>query len=80
MSFLRMPLIDIIEQYPATMKVFQRYEKQAGACFLCSDFSSPLEDVCRLFGLEPDLLEAELEEAIEASDEEAGQNKGDLSP
>ena len=65
MSFMRMSLIEIIEKYPETLEVFRRYEKRVGSCFLCSDFASTLEDVCRHFALEPDLLEAELEVAME---------------
>ncbi len=69
MSFMRMKLIDIIEKYPATLEVFRRHEKLVGSCFLCSDFSSTLEDVCRHFELEPDILEAELEAALNACPE-----------
>ncbi len=60
-------LLEFVEKYPATEKVFKKYDGQAGKCILCHHLFDSLEDVIEEYRLDRDKILADLESAIKQS-------------
>ena len=58
-----MTLLDIVRRYPATEAVFRALDDQAGECLLCQALFETVEATSSRYGLDLDLLLADLERA-----------------
>ena len=59
-----MILLDIVEKYAITKKVFTRYDAVAGECILCYNLFDRLQDVISKYGLNGEKLLSELNSII----------------
>ncbi len=59
-----MVLLDIVEKYAITKKVFTKYDSVAGECILCYNLFDRLKDVISKYNLNGEKLLSELNSVI----------------
>jgi len=59
-----MTVLDVVSKYRQTEAVFRKYDEQAGECICCQSLFEPLKGVAEKYGLDLDMLLADLKYAI----------------
>ena len=59
-----MTLLDVVAAHPETEAVFRRYDELAGTCLLCQHLFESIADISGSFGLDKEMLLAELNRAV----------------
>lgn len=59
-----MTLLEIVEQYPATEKVFHQYDELVGACVMCEQLFATLEEMSSFYRLDIEKIVRDLNEVI----------------
>ncbi|MBU2550613.1 MAG: hypothetical protein KKB20_19550 [Proteobacteria bacterium] len=58
-----MSVLDVVSRYRSTEAVFKRYDEQAGECICCQALFERLDAVAEKYGLNPEKLIEDLQEA-----------------
>ena len=56
-----MTVLDVVQRYRQTEKVFKKYDEQAGVCICCQALFDPLRTVAQRYGLALEKLLGDLE-------------------
>jgi hypothetical protein len=59
-----MTVLDVVSRYSGTESVFKKYERLAGGCICCEALFDSIRMVSKKYGLELEVLLADLESAI----------------
>ncbi|MBO8158189.1 hypothetical protein [Thermosyntropha sp.] len=65
-----MLVVDVIDKYPETEKVFRSYEEKVGSCIMCSHLFNTLEAVSKDYNFDLEELIRKLEKAALKEEEE----------
>lgn len=65
MIHLPRTVLDILEHYPDTAKVFREYEKLSQSCLICQHLFDPLENLVQQYQLDPEKLLQSLQQAAD---------------
>jgi len=60
-----MTVLDIVSRYRETEAVFKAWDRRAGACICCQALFETLQTVADRYGLDLDVLTAELNAVVE---------------
>jgi hypothetical protein len=62
-----MTVLDVVQRYRQTEKVFKKYDEQAGVCICCQALFDPLRTVAQRYGLALEGLLDDLEAVTDDS-------------